>query len=206
MITFARELVGAWQRKSISLDDRDPSAHVHAILLQATDAFADVRVPDNSERAVEAFAGITTYDDPELTWRRTLDRTGNFTGDHRGVVDRREEKLIVRSEVELDGRVRCYEEIWERIDPGHVGVVLTAPHAVMVRVGNHCIALRDRRRTGRPFDVRRACAVADSWVDVIVLGDGTELAPPPVRLPTFWDVDSEVIIEGAHWRVADRWG
>ena len=114
--------------------------------------------------------------------------------------------FVAAGELELDGRLRGYEEIWERVDEGHVGVVLTAAHAVVVRVGNQCIALRDRRRTYGRFDVRQSRAVVDGWVDVIVLGDGAELAPPPVRLPTFWDVGSEIVIEGAHWRVAERWG
>jgi hypothetical protein len=176
------------------------------MLLQATDAFADLRVPESSEGAVEAFAGITTYDDPALTWRRTLDRNGNYTGDRRGVVERHGEKLIVRGEFELDGRHGAYEEIWERIDRGSVGVVLTAAHALIVRVGNHCLALRDRRRTGGQFDVRQARAAVDGWVDVIVLGDGVELARPPLWLPSHWDAGSEIVFEGAHWRVAERWG
>ncbi|MDQ1384910.1 MAG: hypothetical protein QOG65_2289 [Actinomycetota bacterium] len=206
MMTLARHFVGAWQRRSIAIDREPPSEPARVLWLQAGDAFADLRVPEDPDAPIDAFAGITTYDAPALTWHHTLDRNGNFADYDCGIVERHDEKLIERGEFERDGCSHTYEEIWERIDPGNSGAVLTAAHAVVVRVGNHCLALRDRRRAGGDFDVRHACITGQEWTDVTVLGDGTELPRPPVWLPSHWDTGSEVVIEGLHWRIAERWG
>jgi Protein HRI1 len=206
MMTLARHFVGAWQRRSIAIDGGAHSEPAHVLWLQAGDAFADLRVPDDPTTPVDAFAGITTYDAPALTWHHTLDWNGTFAGYDCGVVERHDEKLIERGEFERDGCPHTYEEIWERVDPGNAGVVLTAAHAVVVRVGDHCLALRDRRRAGGRFDVRHARITREEWTDVTVLGDGMELPRPPVWIPSQWDAGSEIVVEGAHWRVAERWG
>jgi Protein HRI1 len=206
MMTLAPHFVGAWQRRSIAIDGGPPSEPARVLWLQAGDAFADLRVPDDPDAAIDAFAGITTYDAPALTWHHTLDWNGNFAGYDCGIVERDDEKLIERGEFERGGCTHSYEEIWERIDPGGAGVVLTAAHAVVVRVGKHCLALRDRRRAGGDFDVRHARITGEEWSDVTVLGDGSELPRPPVWLPSQWDTGSEIVVDGAHWRVAERWG
>ncbi len=206
MTALAPQFVGAWQRRSIAIDGGAHSEPADVLWLQAGNAFADLRIPRAPDVAPDAFAGITTYECPALTWHHTLDWNGGFASYDCGVVECDREELIERGEFERDGRCHAYEEIWHRIDPGSVGVVLTAAHSMVVRVGRHCLAMRDRRRAGGVFDVRHAQMAGIEWTDVAVLGDGAELPHVPVVLPDDWSVGSEVIVDGAHWRVAERWG
>jgi len=205
-MTLAPQFVGAWQRRSIAIDDGPHREPARVLWLQAGDAFADLRVPTDPDDCVDAFAGITTYEEPALTWHHTLDWNGNFAGYDCGVVERRAEELIERGEFERDGERHTYEEIWVRIDAGEVGVVLTATHSMIVRVGNHCLAMRDRRRSAGQFDVRHAQLTARVWDDVVVLGDGAELPQLPVELPSDWTVGSAVTLDGVSWRISELWG
>jgi hypothetical protein len=205
-MTLAPQFVGAWKRRSIAIDSGAHSEPARVLWLQAGDAFADLRMPGEAVGTIDAFAGITTYDEPALTWHHTLDWNGGFAGYDCGVVECCDERLVERGEFERDGEHHTYEEIWDRVDRGPVGVVLTAAHAVVVRVGDHCLGMRDRRRAGGGFDVRHAEITAEEWHDVTVLGAGTELPRPAVWLPSQWDVGSEAVIDGVHWRIAERWG
>jgi hypothetical protein len=205
-MSLAPQFVGAWQRRSIAIDGGAHHEPARVLWLQAGDAFADLRIPHEPRGEHDAFAGITTYDEPALTWHHTLDWNGGFAGHDCGIVEYHDEELIERGEFERDGCCHAYEEIWQRIDPGSVGVVLTATHAVVVRVGRHCLALRDRRRVGGEFDVRHAQMAGIEWKDVAVIGDGAELPRLPVMLPGDWTLGSEVVVDGGHWRVAERWG
>ena len=195
-----------------------------ALWLQAGDAFADLRIPQDPSVPAEAFAGITTYEAPALTWHHTLDRNNGFTRCDRGVVECDGDELIERGGFERggfkttgsrdgfehDGFERdgphSYEETWQRIDTGAVGAVLTATHAMVVRVGRHCLAMRDRRRAGGEFDVRHTEVTGIDWNEVTVLGDGAELPRLPVVSPGEWVAGSEIVLDGVHWRVAERWG
>jgi hypothetical protein len=205
-MTLEPKFVGAWKRKSIAIDGGAHSEPAHVLWLQARDAFADLRIPIDPRGQHDAFAGITTYEEPALTWHHTLDWNGGFAGYDCGVVECRDEEMIERGEFERDGCCHTYEEIWQRVDPGAFGVVLTATHAMVVRVGRHCLAMRDRRRVGGEFDVRHAQMAGIEWNDVAVLGDGAELPRVPVVLPGDWTAGSEVVVDGGHWRVAERWG
>ncbi|HEV7526087.1 MAG TPA: hypothetical protein VGP92_14040 [Acidimicrobiia bacterium] len=205
-MTLAPQFVGAWQRRSVAIDAGEHSEPARVLWLQAGDAFADLRIPDDPSATPDAFAGITTYDPPALTWHHTLDWNGTFADFDCGVVECNDEEMIERGEFEREGQLHAYEEIWHRIDPGSAGLVLTAPHAMVVRVGRHCLAMRDRRRAGGAFDVRHARIGGIEWCDQMLLGDGAELPCPPVVVPSDWVPDSEIALAGAHWRVAERWG
>ena len=205
-MTLAPQFVGAWQRRSVAFDGGEHHEPARVLWLQAGDAFADLRIPADPEGVTDAFAGITTYEAPALTWHHTLDWNGTFAGYDCGIVEHEADQLIERGEFERDGECHTYEEIWLRIDPGEVGVVLTAPHAMIVRVGNHCLAMRDRRRAEGAFDVRHGQLTARVWDDVDVLGDGAELPCLPVALPSDWTVGSTVTLDGVSWRISERWG
>jgi len=206
MMTLARQFVGAWERRSIAIDGGAPTEPARVLWLQAGDAFADLRIPQSPSDQPDAFAGVTTYDEPALTWHHTLDWNGGFAGYDCGVVEWRDDDLIERGEFERDGKGHAYEEVWHRVDDGAIGLVLTATHAMVVRLGRHCLAMRDRRRAGGQFDVRHATVAGVEWSDVAVLGDGAELPRPPLVAPDDWTPGSTVSIDGAVWRVAERWG
>ncbi len=124
-MTMARGLLGAWQRQSIARDGQTDCEHTVAVWLQAPDAFAEVRVPHGADATVEAFSGITTCEEAGLRWHHTLDRNGEFAGDRGGVVQHRGNELIVHRESDVGDACLITEEVWVRIDPGRVGVVLT---------------------------------------------------------------------------------
>jgi hypothetical protein len=205
-VTLAPPFIGAWQRRSIAVDGDVPHEPARVFRLQAGDAFADLRVPGDSIGALEACAGITSYDSSTLTWHRTLEWNRCCTGYERGVVEGNDEELIQRGEFERGGTCHRYEEIWQRVDRGDAGLVLTTMHAMVVRVGRHYLAMRDRRRAGGTFDVRQAQLTGVEWDDVVSFGDGTELPWPPLVTPIDWTAGSQVAIDGAPWRVAERWG
>ncbi len=205
-MTLAPQFVGAWQRRSIAIDGGAHHEPARVLWLQAGDAFADLRIPRTPADQPDAFAGITTYQEPALTWHHTLDWNGGFAGYDCGVVECHDEEMIERGEFQREDGCHAYEEIWQRIDPGAIGAVLTATHAMIVRVGRHCLAMRDRRRAGGQFDVRHAQLSGVEWDDVAVLGDGVELPRPPVVVPNAWAVGSDVVLDGSPWRVAERWG
>ena len=207
-MTIAPRFIGAWQRRSIAIDGGAHQASARVLWLQAGDAFADLRIPEEPsiEPELDAFAGVTTYDAPALTWHHTLDWNGCFAGHDCGVVEGDDKELIERGEFERAGVRHAYEEVWQRVDPGGAGVVLTATHAMVVRVGCHCLAMRDRRRAGGQFDVRHAQIAGVEWDDVVSLGDGAELPRLPVVTPIDWSAGSSVAIDGVQWRVAERWG
>ena len=205
-MTLGPEFVGAWQRRSIAIGDDAPDEPARVLWLQGADAFADLRIPNDPCGAIDAFAGITTYEAPALTWHHTLDWNGGFAGYDCGVIEWNGAEMIERGEFERDGSKIAYEEVWCRVDRGAIGLVLTATHAMVVRIGNHCLALRDRRRAGGEFDVRHAQISGAEWSDVSVLGDGAELPRLPVALPNEWTVGAGVAIDGTEWRVAERWG
>ena len=206
MMTLARQFVGAWQRRSIAIDGGVPQEPARVLWLQAGDAFADLRIPESPSDEPDAFVGVTTYDEPALTWHHTLDWNGGFAGYDCGVVESREDDLIERGEFERDGKCHMYEEVWHRVDEGSVGLVLTGTHAMVVRLGRHCLAMRDRRRAGGQFDVRHAQVAGVEWTDVAVLGDGSELPRPPLVVPSDWIPGATVSVDGAPWRIAERWG
>jgi len=199
-------MIGAWERRSIAIDGGPHRASARVLWLQAGDAFADLRIPEDPSCELEAFAGIATYKAPALTLHHTLDRNGCFAGDDCGVVEGNDEDLIKRGELERGGRRHRYEEIWQRVDRGDAGLVLTTMHAMVVRVGRHCLAMRDRRRAGGKFDIRHARIGGTQWDEVDSHGDGAELPRLPVVTPIDWSAGSEVAIDGAQWRVAERWG
>ena len=72
--------------------------------------------------------------------------------------------------------------------------------------GDHCLALRDRRRTGGEFDVRHAEVDGDGWSDVACSATAPSSRACPCRCPDDWTVGSAVVVDGTHWRVAERWG
>ena len=205
-MSLGREFVGAWQRRSIAIDDGPHEEPARVLWLQAGDAFADLRIPFDPDGTTDAFAGITTYEPPALTWHHTLDWNGGFAGYDCGVVECNCDDMIERGEFMRDGATLAYEERWCRVDRGARGVVLIATHAMIVNVGQHCLAMRDRRRAGGEFDVRHMQFDGAEWNDVTVIGDGAELPRLPVAPRDEWTVGSAVTLIGTEWRVAERWG
>ena len=179
------EFRGAWRRRSIAIDGGEPSEPALVLWLQAPEAFADLRIP-NSGDTIEAFAGITTWDPPRLTWHHTIDWNGGFAGYDCGDVEWRDGALIERGTFDDDGRTRGYEEVWERVDAGEAFIVLSSDDAIVVNVGTYSLSFRDARGSGSSFDVRSARWTPDrQWHDTYVFGAGADLplAPAASGLP-----------------------
>ena len=186
------EMRGVWRRRSIALDGGEPQEAAHVLWLQATEAFADLRVPFSAEGGsrIEAFAGTTAWDPPRLTWHHTVDWNGGFAGYDCGHIEWKGTAMVERGTFEDEGRAREYEEVWERVDPGAECIALSAPAAVIVQVGAYSLALRDGRAGHSTFDVRAARWSAElGWQDIYVFGAGADLPPASVaRERAGWDL------------------
>lgn len=170
------EIRGAWRRRSIAVDGGTPREPAYVLWLQASQSFADLRIPLAEAGRIEAFAGTTRWDSPRLTWHHAIDWNGGFADYDCGEVEWRGEALVERGTFSDDGRIREYEEIWDRLDPGAEYLALESDDGILVQVGSFSLTMRDGRADGSTFDVRTAEWSADSgWNDTYVLGAGNEL-------------------------------
>jgi hypothetical protein len=177
------EMRGVWRRRSIAVDGGAPEDTAYVLWLQATEAFADLRVPLSPAGGtrVEAFAGTTTWDPPRLTWHHTVDWNGGFAGYDCGDIEWRGAALVERGTFEDEGRTREYEEVWERAEAGDDCIALTAPAGIIVQVGAYSLAMSDGRAGDSSFDVRAARWSAElGWQDIYVFGAGADLPPASV--------------------------
>jgi hypothetical protein len=167
---------GVWRRRSIAIDGGPPAKSARVLWLQATEAFADLRVPIDRAEPIEAFAGTTTWAAPRLTWHHTVDWNGGFAGYDCGDITWQEGALVERGLFTDGERTRVYEEIWDRVDDDVPCIVLGGRDAVVVRVGAFSLAVRDDRARGGTFDVRSsAWTSTGGWRDVDVFGAGATL-------------------------------
>jgi HRI1 protein len=170
--------VGAWRRVSITLGDGPPDEPSDVVWLQARCRFADLRLP--RRRGVEpvAFAGVTSWDAPALTWHHRLDLAASAPDV--GVMEWRGDDLVERGAAYHGGELTTYEEVWRRAPGGEPSPILVLTRddetgtcrGALVRVGDHAIVMA---LTERGLAVRR-----ERWVDAawqMVGGIGSAALP-----------------------------
>jgi hypothetical protein len=152
-MTVPTELVGAWERRSIGLGGAPPSEPASVVWVQGHSAYADLRVPSDPSEPVECFAGHTTWDPPNLHWSHELDLAGGPAAlADVGAVEWIDGDLVERGSFTVDGVEVPYVEVWRR-SPGSDGPVIeeVAPGSTRVVVGDHELAVVDRRADGGGF-------------------------------------------------------
>jgi creatinine amidohydrolase len=145
--------VGAWQRHSIALDGGRPSEPATVIWVQGHSAYADLRVPLDGSRAVESFAGHTTWEPPRLRWSHDIDLAGGPAAlTDVGVVEWDGGDLIESGTFVIDGADVPYVEVWRRL-PGSDGRIVETTEAgyTQVAVGEHELTVVDGRGAGEGF-------------------------------------------------------
>lgn len=188
---------GAWQRVSLSLDGGPPAEPAVVIWLQADEAFADLRLPRNvrdTAHAPACFAGITTWDAPQLRWHHhlDLDRDGEpvpedeeaeagATGDV-GLVSWEGGDLVERGTFVIGGRPVPYVEVWRRLPRCEAPIVALASDdgwGRLVRAGDHAITVVDERAAGGDYRACYRTRGPDGWRVRLALGPAAAELPVP---------------------------
>lgn len=190
--------VGAWRRVSIALGDGAPQEPADVVWLQARRGFADVRIPRRAGIEPVAFAGITTWDSPALTWHHHLDLAPGPAAADVGAVEWRDGDLVERGVLVVDGEPTTYEEVWRR-EPRPVAPVVVLSHngadgrcgGMLVRVGDDAIVVAG---TDRGIAARWDRREGARWWTVGSVG-------PASLLPAILDVLGERVATG--WRVLE---
>jgi hypothetical protein len=107
------DLMGVWQRESISVAGGDPYEDSNVLWLYTGDYFADVRWPRLGQPAVatSAFAGRAFWEPPEMHFMHEVDLTKEFTEDV-GYLSLLDDQLIEAGQVVVDGEVIQFQEVW----------------------------------------------------------------------------------------------
>jgi Protein HRI1 len=198
------EFVGAWRRVSIAIDDEPPQEDSDVVWLQARSGFADLRMPRADSVDPMAFAGVTTWEPPSLTWHHNISLEPPWTDV--GAVHWRGDDLVERGATTVDGEPATYEEVWRCVSNGRGVPMVVLTHdddggtidSTLVRVGDHALVMGS---TPRGFTARRDELVDGGWVTTAVLGSGM-LPHVPVDRPD-WRPGQLVELCGTPWRVRE---
>ena len=110
------DLVGIWQRESITIDGAEPVEDSVVYWLHAGDFYADMRWPisslDDSKKS--AFAGAANWSAPYMSFSHELDYTDDIQEDvgHLSVF---RGKLLEHGEVKISGQTIKFQETWRRV-------------------------------------------------------------------------------------------
>jgi hypothetical protein len=180
-VPVPRELVGAWRRSGLIIDGSRQVDYCDVLWLQSADWYADIRlalpvpgpvptdgVPGHFAKE-RAFAGITTWTPPVITWEHVFDVRENPPLDskalrwHHGVVVERGTQL-------WNGRDVPWEEEWLRMSDDDVEPVVTLDdRCVHIAVGDWVIETKDERPK-KPFRCTRYDRIHSGWREVGTVG------------------------------------
>ncbi|MEY2437342.1 MAG: hypothetical protein QOF97_2178 [Acidimicrobiaceae bacterium] len=160
------ELVGAWERVSVSIDGSTPAAPATVVWLQGRSAFGDLRLPRDGVDAPDlpyatasvarCFAGHATFEPPNMRWSHTIDLAGVLADqDDVGHLRWHDGDLVEEGTFLIDGIAVPYVEVWRRL-PDSTGRVaeITDTGFVHVAVGDHSLTIDDKRASGGSFTAR----------------------------------------------------
>jgi hypothetical protein len=172
------QLVGAWRRSGLLLDGVRQVDYCDVIWLQTPEWFADIRllidpsvrvptdgVPDFFFHQL-AFAGVTGWDPPVVTWSHRLDSRPESAGDA-SPVTWEDGVMIERGRVPVGGgRHAVFAEEWLRMTDDDV--VWWCGHGdteARVEVGHFAVEIKDSRPHGG-FLATRYSKIGSEWVEV----------------------------------------
>ena len=146
-MTLPERFVGAWERTGVVVDGAPVPDAGRVVWVEAGTAYVDVRGP-GAFASDTTFAGVTTWDEPHLTWAHTIDAELDGGVDV-GLISYDGEDMIEEGEYE-DGRVIRYAERWTRLP-------------AQLRSGARRGDGRRHRGAGRRPRVRRRGPAFDRW-------------------------------------------
>jgi hypothetical protein len=158
-VTIDSFLVGAWTRSRLVVDGARCTDRSHALWLQTTDWFADVRLPSRSRGPVacgpeaaltrpRAFAGTATWEPPVMTWHHQLDYLGDPISEsmalnHEGGL------LIEAGYLKWAGLIVPFRQEWRRISqPADEISAEGSKRRIQVTIGPRRILIVDDRPDG----------------------------------------------------------
>jgi hypothetical protein len=176
-VTLPARFIGAWERTGVVVDGAPVPDAGRVVWVEAGTAYVDVRGP-GAFACDTTFAGLTTWDEPHLTWAHTIDAALDSGADV-GLISYDGEDLIEDGEYE-DGRVIRYSERWTRLPAGGGPVLAATTHGgIAVRVGDHASVVVDRRSTGGGIAARYERWDGFAWHPEIEFGDAVDTAGLP---------------------------
>jgi Protein HRI1 len=174
-MAIPRELVGAWRRSGLLLDGVRTVDYCDVIWLQTPEWFADIRllidrkaevpsvgVPDFFYQQL-AFAGVTTWEWPTITWNHLIDSNLEPAVDSNPITWA-DGVVLENGSARVGDRVVPFTEEWLRMT--NDGVSWRAEpeqRRVRVEVGRFAIEMKDSRPTGS-FQAVRYHRHAGVWV------------------------------------------
>ena len=173
----ARKLIGAWRRSGLIIDGARQVDYCDVLWLQSAAWYADIRlalpalgpVPTDGVAGhfakERAFAGITTWDPPVITWEHVLDIRANPPLDSKSL--RWDGGVVIECGSQWwHGREVPWEEEWTRISDGDAEPTVTLDERYLhLAVGKWAIEVKDER-PAKLFRATRFDRVAGSWREV----------------------------------------
>jgi hypothetical protein len=183
-MSLPERFVGAWERTGVIVDGAPVLDAGRVVWVEAGSAYVDVRGP-GAFASNTTFAGVTTWDEPYLTWAHTID-AGLDAAIDVGLISYDGDDMIEEGEYE-DGRVIRYAERWTPLPAGS-GPVLAAvtDGGIAVRVGDHASVVVDGRATGGGVAARYDRWDGRAWRHEIEFGNASDLVllPDPLEPET----------------------
>jgi hypothetical protein len=174
-VTLPIELVGAWRRSGLLLDGVRAVDYCDVIWLQTPEWYVDIRLRIDPNAAVPtegvpqffynelAFAGVTTWTPPIITWDHRIDSSLEPSVDSNPVVWT---NGVVRENgmAPVGERMTPFTEEWLRMTDDDVSWTAEAGEKrARIEVGDFAVEIEDRRPAG-PFLAVRYHREDGKWV------------------------------------------
>lgn len=221
---------GAWQRISLSVEGGPWHEPTRAVWLQASTAFADLRIPlrsaaldhdeDQAAHPTVSFAGAARWDEPFLEWEHRLD-VHHEPGAFEDIVDVgatgwEDGCLVVAGTFDRWGEQVAFAEMWEPL-PGSDGATMALVRSdglgLLVRCGDHAVTVVDDRPHGGWYRACYRTGAALGWPVALALGLGSNALPAPPDISsngsssdssTGSSTSGTVTLDGGRWHVVER--
>lgn len=196
-----RGMWGGWIRSGIALDGAAPTEPALVWWLQAPSRHCDLRVPYEGADGLMAFAGTTSWSDPQLTWTPELELDPSVFADIGEITWDGPDMLETGTTTE-SGREITYVERWQRI-PNSSGplLALSRPGGRIVRTGAVAQTIVDERALGGSFAAVAWRLDGANWLVDHCWPTGAQTPAPPVDIPT---TETVVLSDGLSWAVEER--
>lgn len=169
------ELVGAWRRSGLLLDGVRKVDYADVVWLQTPEWFVDIRLLIDPKADIPtegvpeffytefAFAGVTKWDPPKITWEHLIDSSLEPAVDSNPVTW--EDGVVCEcGKASVDGREATFVEEWLRMTGDDV-VWSASPgdKEARIEVGRFAVEIKDDRPSGG-FVATRYHKQGDEWV------------------------------------------